>query len=215
MKIATPKQSFWERIYLTEVIRGMVVTIRHLVQNVFAQSEMPTYQFPEETKPLAVRHRSRHRLTVREDGSPKCVACMMCETACPARCIKIVAEESEQPWIEKRPEIFEIDLLRCVFCGYCVEACPEDAIRMDTGEVLLVGTRREEFIVGKEFFMFGNKDEWKMGRPTEGAAPRVGEPEEPPAAPGEESVWPPVMEPREQPKRPAGWEVDSKGGVPR
>jgi NADH-quinone oxidoreductase subunit I len=214
VKIASPKLSFWERIYIAEVVRGMVVTIRHLVKNVFAQSEMPTFQYPEETKPLAARHRSRHRLTVREDGSPKCVACMMCETACPAHCIKIVAEESEQPWIEKRPKIFEIDLLRCVFCGYCVEACPEDAIRMDTEEVLLVGTRREDFIVGKEFLMFGKKDEWKLGRPAEGSSPSPGEPEEPPTTPEEDAAWN-SMEPRELPKRPAGWEIDSKGGVPR
>jgi NADH-quinone oxidoreductase subunit I len=213
LKVASPKLSFWERIYLAEVIRGMIVTVRHFLRNLFHQSEMPTVQFPEQPKTLAVRHRSRHRLTVREDGTPKCVACMCCETACPAHCIKIVAEESEQPWIEKRPEIFEIDLLRCVFCGYCVEACPEDAIRMDTDEVLLVGTRREDFIVGKEFLMFGKGNEWKKGRPAEGPAPRTGEPEDPPKTPEEDEGWK-EMVPRERAKRPAGWQVDSKGGVP-
>jgi NADH-quinone oxidoreductase subunit I len=74
-----------------------------------------------------------HRLVPREDGTPRCVACFMCQTACPARCIHIVAGETDDRSIEKFPMIFEIDELRCVVCGLCVEACPCDAIRMDTG----------------------------------------------------------------------------------
>jgi NADH-quinone oxidoreductase subunit I len=142
MKVPSPERTFWERTYLPEILRGLKVTWGHMVRNIFHQGEMPTYQYPEQPKPIAVRHRSRHRLTVREDGTPKCVACMCCPTACPALCINIVAEEADAPWKEKRPKIFEIDLLRCVFCGYCVEACPEDAIRMDTEEVCSLHGRR-------------------------------------------------------------------------
>jgi len=78
------------------------------------------------------------------------VACMMGPTACPAHCISIVSEESEDPRIEKRPRIFQIDELRCVVCGLCVEACPCDAIRMDTGIHAPPSTRRADAILDKE-----------------------------------------------------------------
>jgi NADH-quinone oxidoreductase subunit I len=212
MIVQSPKLSFWERIYVIEIARGMGVTLRHLVGNIFGQERMPTVQYPEQAKPLSLRHRSRHRLLVRDDGSPKCVACMCCPTACPASCIRIVAEEDALPWKEKRPKIFEIDLLRCVFCGYCVEACPEDAIRMDTDEITLSGARREDFIVGLDFLMHGTGEEWKKLRGPEGERPAPGQPAPPPETPEEEYRR---LEPADRPRIPADWETpapQSKSG---
>lgn len=138
-----PKMTFWHQLYIPEVIRGIMITARHFWKNIFfhimhkfglfkAVKAAVTIMYPEENRPLSSRLRTRHRLTQREDGSPRCVACMMCETVCPAHCIYIVAEEHPDPTIEKRPASFDIDLGKCVYCGFCVEACPEDAIRMDT-----------------------------------------------------------------------------------
>jgi len=149
---------FWERSYVPEAVRGLVLTGRHFFRNMaihvaqlfgFAKDRRGavTYQYPEERRPLAPRLRSLHRLTRREDGSPRCVACMMCETVCPARCIYITAGEHPNPQIEKYPISFDIDLGLCVFCGYCVEACPEDAIRMDTGRLDFSSYTREGMVL--------------------------------------------------------------------
>ncbi len=145
---------FWDKTYLPAVGRGLWITSRHFFRNMFFQtlhlfglaknfSGAVTYQYPEEQRPLSKRTRTRHRLTKREDGSPRCVACMMCETVCPARCINIVAKENPDPNIEKMPASFDLDLGMCVYCGYCVEVCPEDAIRMDTRILDIAAYSRE------------------------------------------------------------------------
>jgi NADH-quinone oxidoreductase subunit I len=137
----------WESIYFIEIFKGLAITLRHALRNLTDPSAFPILNYPEQRPPIPRDYRAKHRLMKRADGSPRCVACHMCSTACPARCINIVAEESPDGHIEKRPATFEIDLLLCVFCGYCVEACPCDAIRMDTTDAMIIGDNRSGFVV--------------------------------------------------------------------
>ncbi|MBI4432566.1 MAG: NADH-quinone oxidoreductase subunit I [Candidatus Omnitrophica bacterium] len=144
-----------DKTYLPSVFLGLWITSKHFFRNLFFHflhslglfrhiRAAVTYQYPEDPRPLAKRTRTRHRLTQREDGSPRCVACMMCETVCPARCINIIARDHPDPHIEKAPASFDLDLGMCVYCGYCVEVCPEDAIRMDTQILDIAAYNRDQ-----------------------------------------------------------------------
>ena len=94
IKKVEARLSFWESTYLPEILKGLRLTARHFFRNILIHLAhkvglarhlrgAETYQYPEERRPLASRLRTLHRLTRRDDGSPRCVACMMCETACP------------------------------------------------------------------------------------------------------------------------------------
>jgi NADH-quinone oxidoreductase subunit I len=140
---------FIQRFYVVEIIKGLAVTLRHFLGNVFARKYTVTIEWPEVKREYSDRLRGRHVILTREDGSPRCVACYMCETACPADCIYIEAEEDPTSTVEweKRPAVFTIDLLRCVFCGFCVDACPKEAIIM-TRLHEMTFANREEAVIG-------------------------------------------------------------------
>ena len=143
IKVDRRELSLMERAYVPEIVRGLKVTTRQLVRNMFGKRDVATRQYPEVKRPYAERFRGRHRLMKREDGEARCVACMLCSTACPANCIHIVAGEHDQGRVEKYPVSFEIDLLVCIYCGFCEEACPCDAIRMDSGKHPLPSVTRD------------------------------------------------------------------------
>jgi NADH-quinone oxidoreductase subunit I len=147
-----------ESIYIPEVVKGFGTTMRHMITSFGQGRTSRTMQYPEvrrEHLPVleggqhAGNFRGVHRLNRDEQGRVKCVACMMCPTICPARCIHITAGES--PWEdrEKYPVKFEIDELRCIYCGMCEEACPVDAIELTT-EYDIVGMSRAEMVFDKE-----------------------------------------------------------------
>ena len=154
--------------YIPEVVRGVGVSMKHFFINLrdMLQQNRPdpvterldpgisTISYPEQKRPYPDRFRGLHRLTTRADGSPRCVACFCCSTACPAQCIFIEAGEyavgDKRRGYEKYPVKFVIDELRCIFCGFCVEACPCDAIRMDTGMHAVPYDSRDQFIYPKD-----------------------------------------------------------------
>lgn len=151
-KVNNKPLNLLERIYLWEIARGLLVTTGHFFANLFNPKNILTVPYPERKIPLPgnAGFRTRHRLKLRADGSPKCVACFMCQTACPAYCIHIEAAEYTENTVEKYPAVFDIDLSRCVVCGMCVEACPEDAIAMDTNELPGGALARPDMLLTKE-----------------------------------------------------------------
>lgn len=178
-----PTMGWWERAYLFEVIRGLVITGRVFLCNLAkwmrGRKGAITTFYPEERRTDYARgNRGKHVLTQRPDGSPQCIACNMCATVCPARVIEIEAgfdpADAEHP---KFPLRFEIDYSRCIFCGMCVEACPEDAIRMVPEVPDFAGYDRRRMWIGREELLA-----WQPQRdvakpyPAKAAAPEQGTP---------------------------------------
>jgi NADH-quinone oxidoreductase subunit I len=146
--LAQRKVGFWNRLYLIEIIQGLLITIRN-----FLFHKTNTLQFPEERRDYSTKYRGQHFIKA-VNGVENCTACMLCPTVCPAQCIHIVA--GERPDKEKYPVKFEIDSLRCCFCGMCEEACPKDAIKLSN---IYEMSQQNRTVWDKEFLMEqrGNK----------------------------------------------------------
>jgi NADH-quinone oxidoreductase subunit I len=128
------KLTWVERLYLPMIVKGLVVTSRHFFRNLagFITGKRKDFvvQYPEQRVDYPDAFRGMPVLVQLESGLPKCVACGLCEFACPTDCITIVPGELPGSGIERYPEQFDIDMSRCMFCGLCEEACPEEAIVM-------------------------------------------------------------------------------------
>jgi NADH-quinone oxidoreductase subunit I len=148
-RLMPPKLSLAEKWYLPQIADGLGVTAKHMAGVVFRNKAI-TVQYPEEQHVPSPNYRGVHRLNKDEQGRVKCVACMLCATACPAHCIDIVGATAPETWPdrEKYCESFVIDELRCIFCGMCEEACPVEAIEL-TGFYDLTGLSREQMIFDK------------------------------------------------------------------
>ena len=147
------KLGLLELLYLPMIVRGLVVTSVHFFRNLrgFVTGKNRTdfvVQYPEEQVDYPDAFRGMPVLVQLPNGEPRCVACGLCEFACPTDCISIVPGEIEGAHIERYPEAFEIDMARCMFCGLCEEACPEEAIVMSR-EFEIADYDRKALVFGK------------------------------------------------------------------
>ena len=122
------------------LLQGLKITFSHLFKKPI------TLQYPDERPEIRPNFRGLHALKV-SHSKAKCVACYLCPTVCPAKCITVEAGEDANH--DKFAEKYEIDMLRCIFCGYCVEACPVEALEM-TDVYELANYRRQDFQFTKE-----------------------------------------------------------------
>jgi NADH-quinone oxidoreductase subunit I len=183
--VEEPSMGLWEAMYLPAIMEGLATTVRHAFQ------KKVTEEYPEEKPNLPPNYRGVHRLNRDERGRVKCVACMLCATVCPARCIEIVGDEAPWPDRDKFPTKFEIDELRCIYCGMCEEACPVDAIEL-TSIYDLTGLSRKQLIFDREKLlsiydetMKNPKDPVRTTRGELGPASEIIEPITTPAAKSE------------------------------
>ncbi len=152
--------------------KGFGVTLKHIFKKPITQ------QYPEYKRPVYPRFRGRHRLWKHENGLEKCVGCSLCAAACPADCIRVVAEENTPTHRvspgERYARIYEINLSRCIFCGYCELACPFDAITLEA-EYEISEYSRDDLIYTKDMLLAppGEADARRRPRPLRHADPRL------------------------------------------
>src|SRR5262249_44315424 len=92
-----------ETTFVAAAVKGLGITLKHFARNLCLplraasarskagaptddswRNEIETVQYPEEKVTYPERFRGLHRLTLRDDGAVRCVACMCCPTVCPA-----------------------------------------------------------------------------------------------------------------------------------
>jgi len=138
----------------TELVRGMLVTGRHLFRRKITQ------QYPEQKTPLSPRFRGLHALRRYPNGEERCIACKLCEAVCPACCISI--ESEERPDGTRRTTRYDIDLFKCVWCGFCEEACPVDAIVLTRIFEFHYECREGTIITKDELLAIGDREEGRI-----------------------------------------------------
>lgn len=146
--------TFIERLYLWNVLKGMMITFSHIFK------KKATINYPEQTRPFSPVFRGLHVLNRDEEGRERCTACGLCAVACPAEAITMEAAEREPGEEnlyreEKYAAKYEINMLRCIFCGLCEEACPKDAIYLSETFAPSNYTRKG-FIYGKDELLIPN-----------------------------------------------------------
>ncbi len=130
-----------ERLAIPEILKGLAFTFRIMFR------KRVTRQYPEERYEAPIAAKGQPLLVENEDGTPRCVACSMCEVVCPPKAITITGGETERE-IEREPEEFRIDMLRCILCGLCEEVCPKEAIVM-SDRLELADFTRESLVFDK------------------------------------------------------------------
>ena len=175
-RMIPPTLTRFEKSYLPQILGGLVVTGKHILSAALGKGAV-TVQYPEQQHIPSPNYRGVHRLNKDDQGRVKCVACMLCATACPAHCIDIVGATAPDTWPdrEKYCESFVIDELRCIYCGMCEEACPVEAIEL-TGLYDLTGLSREQMIFDKTkllsvFDLTKDAEPMKYTKPPGTAAP--------------------------------------------
>jgi len=106
-----------------------VIGIAKGMATIFGRMVRPSVndQYPNKKRTLPEGARMSFGMSLEDDGSAKCKACMLCERSCPDEAIKIESEKREDGPGRVLTK-FTIDLGRCMFCGLCVEQCTSDGL---------------------------------------------------------------------------------------
>ncbi len=130
-KISSDKKGYFGGLFyaMGTLMTGMKVTITEFF------TKKVTERYPENRDTLVMFDRFRGTLCMPhdEEGNHKCIACGLCQNACPNDTIEVISESITNEEGKKKKVLvrYEYNLGSCMFCQLCVNACPYDAIAFD------------------------------------------------------------------------------------
>ena len=103
-------------MYGIGLLKGLGVTGKHWFKREI------TEQYPEQRPDLPPASQGFFDYEL-----SKCIACGLCERACPNHVITVETEKNEEG--KKVVTAYKMQVEYCLFCGMCIEACPTKALR--------------------------------------------------------------------------------------
>lgn len=118
---------------ILSAVKSLTTGLKTSIKIFFEKDE--TEQYPENRKTLKFSDRNRFCLEMphNERNEHKCVACGLCQMACPNDSIHVYSETVTTAEGKKKRQLvrYEYNLGQCMFCNLCVRACPHGAIRFN------------------------------------------------------------------------------------
>ena len=136
---------------MADFLRGLYMAIKEFFK------PKKTINYPFEKGQVSPRARGEHALRRYPNGEERCIACKLCEAACPAQAITIEAEPQEDG--SRKTTRYDIDMVKCIYCGLCQEACPVDAIVQGPNFEFTTETREELYYTKEK--LLENGDRWE------------------------------------------------------
>ena len=125
-----------EQNYIQGVFRALKTLLVGLKTSikVFFEKDA-TEQYPENRGTLTFSERNRFCLEMphNDKNEHKCIACGLCQMACPNDSIMVTSEMITTDDGKKKRQLvkYEYNVGQCMFCNLCVRACPHGAIRFN------------------------------------------------------------------------------------
>ncbi|MBF0119757.1 MAG: NADH-quinone oxidoreductase subunit I [Desulfobacterales bacterium] len=133
-------KDYFKEIFIggKSLLVGLGVTFKAAI------SPIVTVQYPREKIDVTPNIRCHIDLVPNPHGGDiQCIACGMCERACPSGCIEVITQKKEGEK-GKTLSAFKLDFTKCSLCGICVESCPKDAIYF-SNEYELASFSKDDF----------------------------------------------------------------------